>query len=156
MVGRSFLTPEISMWKWKSLCCVQFFVILWSVARHAPLSMDFSRQEYWSGFLLPTLGDFPNPEIEPTSLLSLALAGVLFTTSTIWEAHTSPTHTLGQFTTIFAQELCSGGREMHLSYLWRAFSRTADWMCQIWKKDTESLCGCLFSFLDIEYSMITW
>ena len=99
---------------------------------------------------------FSNQEIEPSSLLSLALAGVFFTTSTMWEAHTSTTHTLGQCTTVFAQELCSGGPEMHLSYLWQVFSRTAEWVCQIWKKDIESLCGYLFSLLDIEYSMITW
>ena len=39
----------------------------WSVARQAPLSMGFPRQEYWSGFLFPPLGDLPNPGIESTS-----------------------------------------------------------------------------------------
>ena len=37
----------------------------WTVARQAPLSMGFSRQEYWSG--LPSLGDLPDPGIEPGS-----------------------------------------------------------------------------------------
>ena len=37
----------------------------WTVARQAPLSMGFSRQEYWSGF--PSPGDLPDPEIEPRS-----------------------------------------------------------------------------------------
>ena len=38
---------------------VQLFVTLWTVACHAPLSMGFSRQEYWSGLLFPTPGDLP-------------------------------------------------------------------------------------------------
>ena len=55
-------------------------------ARHAPLSMEFSRQEYWSGLLYPLPGDLPNPGIEPSSPMSPALAGGLFTTSGNWEA----------------------------------------------------------------------
>ena len=43
------------------------------------LSMDFSRQQYWSGLSFPTLGDLPDPEIEPTSLVSPKLAGGFFT-----------------------------------------------------------------------------
>ena len=41
----------------------------------APLSMGFSRQEYWSGLPCPPPGDLPDPGIEPASLISLALAG---------------------------------------------------------------------------------
>ena len=51
-------------------------------ARQAPLSVEFSRQEYWSGLQWPSPGDLPNPEIEPASLKSPALAGGFFTTST--------------------------------------------------------------------------
>ena len=51
-----------------------------------PLSMGFSRQEYWSGLPCPPPGDLPGPGIEPTSLTSPALAGRFFITSTIWEA----------------------------------------------------------------------
>ena len=51
----------------------------------APLSMGFSRQEYWSGLPCPPLGDFPDPGIELVSLMSPALAGNFFTTSTTWE-----------------------------------------------------------------------
>ena len=47
---------------------VSLFVTLWTVARLAPLSMGFSRQEYWSGLLCPPPEDLPNPGIEPTSL----------------------------------------------------------------------------------------
>ena len=42
-------------------------VIPWTVARQAPLSMGFSRQEYWSGLPCPPPGDFPNPGVEPRS-----------------------------------------------------------------------------------------
>ena len=46
----------------------------------APLSMGFSRQEYWSGLPCPLPGDLPSPVIEPPSLRSPALAGGFFTT----------------------------------------------------------------------------
>ena len=65
---------------------IRLFVTLWVVARQAPLSMGFSRQDYWSGLLRPPPGDLPDPGIEPASLMSLALAGGFFTTSTTWEA----------------------------------------------------------------------
>ena len=66
---------------------VQLFDTLQTVARQAPLSMGFSRQEYWSALPWPPLGDRPDPGIKPTSLMSPALAGRFFTTSTTWEAH---------------------------------------------------------------------
>ena len=43
------------------------FVIPWTVAHQAPLSMGFSRKEYWSGLPFPSPGDLPNPGIEPRS-----------------------------------------------------------------------------------------
>ena len=49
----------------------------WTVACQAPLSMGFSRQEYWSGLPFPSPGDFPNPGIEPASC---AFLGGFFTT----------------------------------------------------------------------------
>ena len=59
-----------------------------TVAHQAPLSMGFSRQEYWSGLPCPSPGDLPDPGIEPVSLTSpaLALVGRFYTTSTTWEA----------------------------------------------------------------------
>ena len=42
-------------------------VTTWTVAHQAPLSMGFSRQEYWSGLPVPSPGDLPNPGIEPRS-----------------------------------------------------------------------------------------
>ena len=59
---------------------VQPFVAPWTVARPAPLSMGFSRQESWSGWPFPLPGDLPNPGIEPMSPVSPALAGRFFTT----------------------------------------------------------------------------
>jgi len=62
---------------------VQFFVTPWTVACQAPLSMGFSRQEYWRGLPFPTPGDLPNPGIETTSPEFPALAGGFFTTSAL-------------------------------------------------------------------------
>ena len=53
----------------------------WTVAYQAPLSMGFSRQEYWSGLPLPSPGDNPDPGIKLTSFTSPTLAGRFFTTS---------------------------------------------------------------------------
>ena len=65
---------------------VWLFMALWIVAHQIPLSMGFSRQEYWSGLPCPPLGDLPDPGTKPTSLTSPALAGGFFTTNTTWEA----------------------------------------------------------------------
>ena len=65
---------------------VQLFVTLWTVACQAPLSMGFSRQEYWSGLPCPPPGDLLDPGIKPMSSMSLVLAGKFFTTSATWEA----------------------------------------------------------------------
>ena len=51
----------------QSLSHVQLFVTPWTVAHHAPLSVEFSRQEYWSGLPFPSSVDLPNPGIEPGS-----------------------------------------------------------------------------------------
>ena len=53
--------------KVKSLSRVQLFATPWTVAYQAPLSMGFSRQEYWSGLPFPSPGDLPDPGIEPGS-----------------------------------------------------------------------------------------
>ena len=70
----------------QSLSCVQLFVTPWTLACQAPLSMDFSRQEYWCGLPFPTPGDLPDSGIEPTSLASPASTGRFFTTNATWEA----------------------------------------------------------------------
>ena len=77
----------------KCVCCmlshisrVQLCVTLWTVARQAPQSMGFSKQENWSGLPFPSPGDLSDSEIEPMSLKSSALVGRFFNTGTTWEA----------------------------------------------------------------------
>ena len=52
---------------------------LWTVVHEGLLSMEFSRQEYWSGLPCPSPEDLPNPETEPTFLVSPAFPGRFFT-----------------------------------------------------------------------------
>ena len=63
---------------------VELFATPRTIAQQAPLSMGFSKQEYWSALPCPPPGDLPNPGIKPVSLMSPALAGSFFTTSTIY------------------------------------------------------------------------
>ena len=56
------------------LSCIRLFVTPWTVACQAPLSMGFSRQEYWSGLSFSPPEDLLNPGIEPVSPESLAVA----------------------------------------------------------------------------------
>ena len=68
---------EVNLWtkvglplpsvKWKLLSRVRLFVTPWTVVCQAPLSMEFSRPEYLSGWLFPSPGDLPNPGIKPRS-----------------------------------------------------------------------------------------
>ena len=75
------------------LSCVWLFATSWTASCQAPLSMGFSRQNYWSRLPFLPPGDLPDPEMEPTSLASPALAGgffffffFFFTTGATWEA----------------------------------------------------------------------
>ena len=78
----------------KHVCCavlscfsrVQLLVTLWTVVCQAPLSMGFSRPEYWSGLPCPPPGDLPNSGIELAFLMCPAMAGWFFTSSATWEA----------------------------------------------------------------------
>ena len=58
---------------------IRLFAILWTTAYEAPLSMGFSRQEYWSGLPCPPPGDLSDPGTELASLTSPTLAGGFFT-----------------------------------------------------------------------------
>ena len=68
---------RVVLWEYKCVCVcvcmlrhfshVSLFMILWTVACQAPVSMGFSREEYWSGYPCPPAGDLPNPGIEPMS-----------------------------------------------------------------------------------------
>ena len=85
---------ERSVCVYMYVCCavlsrfsrVQLFAAQWTIACQASLSVEFSREEYWSGLPCPPPGDLPEPGIEPASLMSPALAVRFFTTSTTWEA----------------------------------------------------------------------
>ena len=71
------------------LSCIWLFVIPWTVACQAPLSMEFSRQEYWSGVPFPSPGDRPNSGIEPRLLCLLH-----------WQADSLPLNHLGSLATV--------------------------------------------------------
>ena len=68
---------------------IRLFAIPCTVACQTPLSMGFSRQEYWSGLPCSPLGDLPGPGNKPMSAVSPAFAGRFFTTSAIWESQLS-------------------------------------------------------------------
>ena len=63
------------------LSCVRLFVTPWTEVHQAPLSMEFSRQEYWSRLPFPSPGDLSDPGIESTPLTSPVGAGGFFTTA---------------------------------------------------------------------------
>ena len=66
---------EYSARKWKRKCvllrCVRLFAIQWTVACRTPLSIEFSRQEYWRGLPFPSLGDLSYPGIKPRSFFTV-------------------------------------------------------------------------------------
>ena len=75
------------------MLCLQLCPTLWDpwiVAHEAPLSIGFSRQEFWSRLSCASPEDLLDPGIEPRSLVSPALAGGFFTTSAIWKAPEMP------------------------------------------------------------------
>ena len=78
------------------LSCVQFFGTPWTVAHQAPLSIEFSKQEYRSGLPFPIPGDLPDPGIKPKSPVSLAL-----------QADSLPLHHLGSpvYSSVGAKQL---------------------------------------------------
>ena len=71
------------------LSYIRLLVTPCSVACQAPVSMGFPRQEYWSGLPFLPPGDRPNPGIEPTCLISPALAGGFSIAHATWEASIS-------------------------------------------------------------------
>ena len=67
-------------------CHVRLFAAPQIAAHKAPLSMEFSRQEHWSGLPRPPPGHLPHPGVRPASLTSPAPAGKLLATSATWDA----------------------------------------------------------------------
>ena len=65
---------------------VRLFAALWTIAGQAPLSMGFSRQEYWSGLPFPLPRELPDPGVKPSSLTFPALADRFFSISATWKA----------------------------------------------------------------------
>ena len=95
-------------------CRVWLFVTPCSLLRfhgaQAPLSMAYSRQEYWNLLPCPPLGDLPDPGIESAFLISPALAGSFFTTRATWEALWSLEHLL---LFLIAMEIITNSRDEH-------------------------------------------
>ena len=97
---------------------VRLFAMPGTIARQAPLSMGFSRQEYWSGLPCPPPGDLPYLGIEPTSVMSPALEGEVFNTSPTWDAlqgmrlHCIPQASgqLGVATGLWMRSMCTTSR----------------------------------------------
>ena len=83
-------SPHSTLYMYVCSKSLQSCWILCDPADCIPLSMGFSRQEYWSGLPCPPPGDLSNWGIELESLMSPALAGRLFTTSATWEAWECP------------------------------------------------------------------
>ena len=73
---------------------VQLFVTIQISACQAPLSIGFSRQEYWPGWPSPPPGNLPDRGIKPTSLTSPAFASGFFTTTATGEAYESESHSV--------------------------------------------------------------
>ena len=76
---------------------IQLFATHWTADRQSPLSMEFSRQEYWCGFLVLPSRVSSDPGMEPASLTSPALARSLFTTSTTWGTSLERMQSVSQF-----------------------------------------------------------
>ena len=66
-VAGGFFTTSAKIVKVKSFSRVRLFVTPWTVAYQAPQSMEFSRQEYWSGLPFPSPGDLPKPKFSTAS-----------------------------------------------------------------------------------------
>ena len=84
---------------------VRLFVTLWTAARQAPLSMAFSRQQYWSALPFSPLGDLLTKE-DPVSPASPALAGGFSTTSATWGSLGFPKDSFYRLGLVFFFGLC--------------------------------------------------
>ena len=85
--GKLYNAPCVCMCVQSRFSPVQLFATIWAGAHQAPLSMGFSKKEYWNELPGPPPGDLPYSGIKPVSLTSLALADRFFTASAPWEAH---------------------------------------------------------------------
>ena len=78
---KKFKADPPRVWCVQSLSRAQLFATPWIIALQAPLSMEFSRKDYWSGLPFPSPGDLPDPGIEHASPAPPSLVGRFFTTA---------------------------------------------------------------------------
>ena len=111
-VFSTMVLPKLDVCLYVCVVCAQLCPILCDlmdcVVHQAPLSMEFSRQGYWSGLSFPTLGDLPNPGTEPCFP---AFAGGLFTTELPGKPLTFYTSAIIQVTELIQSHnyVCSSG-----------------------------------------------
>ena len=134
---------------------VWIFVTPWTVACQAPLSMGFSRQEYWSGLPFPPPGDLPDPGIEPVSPAPLASAGRFFLPLAPPGKpllYQRPHHSLLLTSGYFIHSYCLDGPQRNLSFqsrlrsmvtLLRIYDLTL-WSESHGPSSTRGLFSCLF------------
>ena len=112
--------PQTTMSAW-SRSVVSNSLTLWMVAHQASLSMAFSRQEHWNGLSFPPPGDLPDSGIEPTSLMSPALAGGFFIAEPWWKPQTAITvficYNLGGFQDFLGGKVQSDEAHFSLRYV---------------------------------------
>ena len=115
---------------------IQFFVNPWSLDHQAPLSMEFSRQENWSGLPLPSLGDLSNPEIEPKSPV---LQADSFPSEPPGKPHKGPKgwiihvcSVFSQSSLLFQEASVNTGGYKTIQYKWRKI-HTSGWL---WEDDS--------------------
>ena len=114
--------------------CIWPFATPWTIAHQAPLSMGFSGQEYRSGLSCPPSEGHPHPGIEPSSLMSPALAGGFFTTSTTWETPSTSCICL-------IPELSTGGLlQAWASQLGWPLTTCGSWALDMWSVQFEMYC----------------
>ena len=101
----------------QSLSHIRLLSTPWTVARQAPLSMKFSRQEYWNGLPFPSPGDVPDPGIEP---VSPGLAGRFFTI----EPSGKPGHRVSSYYYYGSSYICSSSHARAAHKSRRQESRT--------------------------------
>ena len=92
---RLMLKPKLQYFghlMWRAVCCVLscfshvwLYVTPWTIAHKVPLSIGFSKQEYWSGLPFPSPGNLPDSGIKPVSLMPPALTGRDLITGTTWK-----------------------------------------------------------------------
>ena len=125
---------------------IRLFTTLWTIAHQVPLSMGFSRQEYWSGLPFPPPGYHSDPRRGPGSLMSPPLAGRSFTTSTTWGATSQSMPWAG-----------SSGLLVLYSWLTLELFIPVSWICMrisvpdahlLWAHESESVsCSVMFDTL---------